>query len=293
MGFVTDIFSGGGGDKYQDAAEEFANLERYIPDYQAQQRELDALLKANQLTPETYSSVDQGRSSLTDYRVDPRLKEAQMRALGGLEEVANEGGLTAIDRARLNDIARQEAAQERGARQAILQNAQARGVGGSGLSYAAQLANQQGSAGRRADRGFDVAAAAQQRALEAMMGAGQLGGQIRGQGFDEAARVAQAQDKINRFNAANQTDARRYGATVRNVAQEGNINRAFDVNAQKQRLSRMPFIDRMQIARGKSRQLENLGDMEEDRRKSGQQTAGGLIGLGSDILFGKRKDENA
>ena len=123
-------------------------------------------------------------------------RSAQANALQQMQDIASQGGLTSADRARLQDIRNQEAIAEKGQRESILQNAQSRGVAGSGLELAQQLAAQQGGATRASSRDLGVADIAQQRALAAIQNSAQIGGNLQGQDYQRAS----AQDEINRFN---------------------------------------------------------------------------------------------
>lgn len=164
----------------------------------------------------------QGPTAFNKISIDPRLKDAQYNALAQMRDIADSGGLTAEDKALLSDIDRQEAAKERGSRGAILQNAQARGVGGSGLELMDQLVNSQNAATRRSSQDLDVAALAQKRALDAIRGTAELGGNLRGQEYGEAADKASAQDIINRFNSGQMTSAG--FNTLQNKQNVGNMN---------------------------------------------------------------------
>lgn len=278
-GFISDIFSTGGTGSLESADELFKNLE--LPDYAKSEEELRKLLDTGKITPEEYQVAQQERSKLEDYRVDPRLKEAQMRALGGLEDVSRQGGLTSVDRARISDIQRRGASAERGSREAILQNAQARGVGGSGLELASQLSASQASADRNAQEGENVAARAEQRALDALQGAGDMGGRMRSQDFGEQERISQARDSINRFNAANRTDANRTNAGVRNAAALSNRDFGYAGQQDINDLRRKKFQDNYSIAQGRAGIANNLASMEEGRRNSGIQTT---VGAGTAAL---------
>jgi hypothetical protein len=84
------------------------------------------------------------------------------------------------------------------ARGAIGQNMAARGVGGSGVEIASQLANQQGAANRNSMAGTQAAADARQRAIAALMGSANIAGNVRGQDsalaqFNASQRLRQAQ----------------------------------------------------------------------------------------------------
>jgi len=143
----------------------------------------------------------QGDTELAGVQVDPRLQDAQFGALGQLRDVANQGGLTTADQARLDAIGQSEAIREQGQREAILADAQSRGVGGSGLELASLLGAQQGGADRAANTGRDVAVNAENRALQAVRDSANLAGGIRTQAVGEQQKAATAQDLINQFNA--------------------------------------------------------------------------------------------
>lgn len=151
--------------------------------------------------------AQQGATSLAGQDISPEFMAAQRQALQGMQEVVGGRGITEADRAVLNQIAAEEANRERASREAILQGAQARGVGGSGLELAAQLQAQQESATRSAARNADVAQAAQQRYLQALAQTGEMGSQFGQQEFARGATRGQAQDIINQFNVANQNVA--------------------------------------------------------------------------------------
>lgn len=187
------------------------------------QLQLEQLVQQGSLSPEQAQTIMLGQSSMNDVSADPQARQAQMEALAQLSDITNSGGLTAIDKAKMNEIFTDEDTKARGAREAIIQNAQARGMGGSGLDIAAQLQNQQESANRANTRGLDVAAQAQQRALDALAQQGQLGTQVAGQTFDQGAAKATAADAIAKFNAQNQQQQVNTNTAARNDAAAKNL----------------------------------------------------------------------
>lgn len=200
-------------DKYADLS---------LPNVEDMQVELEQLVQQGVITPEQAQAALVNRSAMSDVQTDPALKQAQLDALASLQDIG-QGGMTAMDRASLNEMQNQEAARSRGAREAILQNAQARGAGGSGMEILAQLQNSQDSATRANQSGLDIAGMSQQRALEALQAAGTSAGNIRGQDFNEAAQKAQAQDAISKFNAQNQQQVNMANTTANNSAQAMNL----------------------------------------------------------------------
>lgn len=166
-------------------------------DRKRQRRAMEAALRDIQNTnaeadPSAYGSIE----------ADPSLVTAQRSVLERLMREGTTDGLDRSERVGLAQAQQQIGRQERGGREAILQNMQSRGMGGSGSELAASLVNQQGSADRSAQMGSSAAAAARQRQLSALAQSGQMAGQVRGQGFGEQATKAGGMDAVSRFNAA-------------------------------------------------------------------------------------------
>lgn len=185
--------------------------------------QLQQLVQQGVITPEDAQAALVGDSAMSGITLDPKLKENQMAALSQLSGIVEGGGLSDPDRAALMKLNNEEDTHARGAREAILQNAQARGVGGSGLEIMAELQNAQDAAGRASMRGTDVAADARNRALQAIMEQGNLSGQIANQEFGQKAQVAGAQDAIAKFNAQNQQGINLANTQAHNSAQEANL----------------------------------------------------------------------
>jgi len=215
-----------------------------------------------QIDPAVLKNVEAEIQTNTEFdkiREDVRLKDAQMNALQRMQQVASEGGMTAIDRARLNDINAQVNQQTQARRQAAMTQAAQRGQAGSGLMYANILGGEQAAAEAAARQGFDVAAEAQRRALEAMAGSGRLAGDIRGQEYQQAANRAQAQDRINAYNTQLRNEMNKYANTV---AQQN-------------------FQNRMDVARGRTGARSGVAGYHQGRAgqiRNQYQQAGTAIG---------------
>jgi len=195
------------------------NLQDFIRPYQE-------AVAAGQITPEQATFKMQEASALEGIRIPEVILNAQRNALDKISQIADSGGMTAIDKARLLDIQDQQAARSRAEQEAILQNAQQRGVAGSGVEMAARLTSQQGAANAGARAAADVAAEAQRRQLEAIAQQGNMANAQRTQAFNEAAKVGEAKDLISNFNTSfqNKTDAANVAA--RNAAQAANLAEA-------------------------------------------------------------------
>jgi hypothetical protein len=177
-----------------------------------------------------------GPSAMEDIGVDPRLKGAQMDVLAGFQELT-ETGLAPEDMAAYRQLGRTGAREEQARQRAILQGMQQRGTLDSGAQLAAQLASSQGAAERRQQEGERIAAEAAAARRSALAQTGQLGSQIRGQQFSEAAQKAQASDIINKFNVAN-----RQQVAGQNLAERQRIAEAQAASRNQQQLYNKQLI---------------------------------------------------
>jgi hypothetical protein len=230
MGGLDNLITGGSRKDSQEAlaraGQRFEGLDPLS--LEAMKVRLSDAVNAGQMTPEDAETYLLEASAQEQVSTDPRLRQAQMNALAQLEGVA-QGGLTVGDRGDLQRIQGEVAAAEKGQRDAILQNAQSRGVAGSGMELASQMMAQQQGANRASQQGFDVAKQAQARALEAMLQSGNLGGSIRSQDFGEQSKLAEARDAISRFNTQNKQAVGMANVDARNAAKLRNVNTAQDI----------------------------------------------------------------
>jgi hypothetical protein len=128
--------------------------------------------------------------------------QSQWDALEGVRDIYDQGGLTAIDRARIAEARAGEDAYLRGQRESSMAEMNARGMGGSGQELLSQLVGQQGAGQRMAMAGAQTEAMALQRRDQALQDAFGMSTGLRGQQFDEEARIAAAKDEIAKMNAA-------------------------------------------------------------------------------------------
>ena len=198
------------------------------PNIEDMKLQLEQLVQQGTISPEQAQTVLQDPSALNNIQTDPALKDAQMSALNSLQDIGK-SGLTDIDRAALSRIQNTTDSAARGKRDAILQNAQARGLGGSGLELMAQLQNQQDAVSNQSQRDMDVAAQARQRSLDALIQGGSLAGNIQNQSFNQQAQIAGANDAISKFNAANKQNQINTNVSANNAAQMANLANKQDI----------------------------------------------------------------
>lgn len=210
--------------------------ERVTPSYDVTRPAMPSQYGENVFRPEEL------RTLMSGAQADPASIAAQRRALSELTGIVDQGGLTAIDRARIADTRADADQYLRGQREATLANMEARGMRGSGAELMAQLQAQQAAGQRMSDENLQTEAMAQRRAMEALGMLGGQAGQVRGQSYGEASNLAQAGDAMNRYNQQaldtwqrnQQNEAwRRYGASRDEAASRYNRAMGFADRAEQ------------------------------------------------------------
>lgn len=223
-GVIGNVAGQGDRDRARKLQEEA--LQRILnvntPDIDQMKLALEQYQSAGQIDPEMGSTINAQDSLMNNVSADPRLREAQMRSLNQLQQMGV-GGMRPEDQAALNSVLNKTNQQANANNQAVLQNMQQRGIGGSGNELAAKMLNNQAAANASSQQGLDIAGQASQRALQAIMNAGNLGGQMESMQFGQDSQKAQAQDIINKYNAMNQQQVSNTNVGTRNAAQAQNL----------------------------------------------------------------------
>lgn len=177
------------------------------------------------LTPEMVEAYQQQKSQMEGVKVDPSVRLAQMRALQGLQQRVDLGGLAPEDMAAFRQVQAETDRANQAKQASLLQEYAARGMAGSGNELASRMLAQQAQAQQAAEQSDRVASQASQARLAALGQLGTMGTSIGSQDFSQQAQIAQAQDAINRFNVGNMQDISRLNVGTRNAAQERNLSR--------------------------------------------------------------------
>lgn len=148
-----------------------------------------------------------GPSALEKVMTDPKLRDAQLGALGSYDEIIDGGGMATADTAAINGIGNQLARRLQATRSSVQQGFDSRGMGESGAAIAAQQLAGQDETHQLNQAGLDQSAEAMRRRFQAIAAKGDLAGNIRGQDYAEKSRAAQAADEIARFNAGARANA--------------------------------------------------------------------------------------
>lgn len=296
---INDVISLGASKKARDLYGKVGDAYNGLTPPELQEIQLEKLVQQGVYTPEEARAALMGDTAMSGISLDPRTQQAQMDALQSLQDISKGGGLTDMDRAKLAEIQSQEDTAARGQREAILQSMAQRGMGGSGIELLANLKNQQDSATRRSARDTDVAGMAQQRALEAIQQAGQLGGQMQNADFARQSQIAQAKDEINKFNTQNTNTFNLANVGARNEAQKGYLaekqriadaNTSFANQAQQYNkgLAQQNFNNQATIAAGKSGAAQSQANAAAQEAAGNKQLFGSVIGAGATAMSDKK-----
>lgn len=204
---------------------------------------------------------------------DAAAMEAERRALSGFEDIYRNGGMTAGDRARMQQGEAEMGRAMRSQRDADMASLRARGMGGSGAAVASMMGAQQGGADMLASREQQMQIAAQDRAMQALGAAGQMSGRMRASGWEEDTTRRGALDDFNRWN----TDYER-GREGRNQAWRGKTGES------RSQARQQAYSNREQQAAGMTNQYatdtsrrQNEGQRDDDRNA-------GIMGALGEIL---------
>lgn len=294
MSIVSALFGGGGSSDNSAALEaikgvDLPTLKEFYPELYKQ---------VVTLNPELETAEELGPSEMAGISTDPALRSAQLKALSKLEEVGDAGGR---DSQFLADQSRLESdinSQLQGQTGAITQNMATRGLSGGGTELVAKMMSAQNASNTYAQNAMDAKAAADKRALESIMNAGTLGGQMQAQDFSQASAKAAAADAINKFNTQNRQNVISNNTAIKNNAQAANAemtqntqnaNTQTKNEAQKYNLglSQQNFDNQMSKASGVAGQYNNIAKSKDAERDADMQFVGGLVNAGARYAGGK------
>lgn len=276
----------------QQAAQGYRDID--IPTIQQQQVQLQQIANAGNLTPEQEQIFQQNQSVLNNYQQNQSTSTAQSQALQGIMAQANAGGLTATDKANLNEILTAAGNQDKQARAAALQSLQQRGMSGSGMELATMLAGNQDAATNAANAGFQTNAQALVNKLNALGAGGQMAGSQAQQQFGQAATQAGMQNAINASNTANLQNVTGQNVARNNYSQERNLNNTQQLDSANtnianqgqiynQGLYQQNFGNQLQKEQGVANALNKVSNAAAAQGEAGA-ALGNAIGQGASKL---------
>lgn len=180
--------------------------------------------------------VPVGRSQMDTVVEDPRYSQAENEALRSLMGIANAGGMSDADKAKLDRAKLAGLAVARGMKGGTEDSLRRRGLYSSGASIANDLASQQGGINTAYQGDVATAAAASDRALEALKAGGTMANQLGSRDLTQKDMAAQANDRIQQFNAARMDTAGMYNS---GLAQANALARLKGMGATDEQISRL------------------------------------------------------
>lgn len=171
-------------------------------------------------------------------------RQAQSRALSRLQQLGDEGGMDAQARLALQQGLSASDQQNKANQSAVMQGMARRGLQNSGDQMAAQLGAASQSANSSRDAALSASAEARNRALAALQGSAQVGGQMRGQDIGIESANQAAENARNAFNAKMISATDQFNSQGQLENDLAKLKRQQIINAAKTRLA-----DRVQ-ARG-------------------------------------------
>lgn len=269
------------------ALQQYLNIN--VPDPAQQQLILQQYQQTGQLDPSMEQAINEQATAQNNISLDPTTRAAQMGALSQLSDISSNQGMDAQERNQVQQGINAVNANTQGATGAILQNAAARGVGGSGASLAAQLQAAQSGANNASQNALGAQAQASQRALSALSQQGSLAGQIHGQDYNQQLNAANAQDAINQFNSRNQNAAMAASTQAKNQAQAYNVQEGQNIanqntglsNYQQQYnkgLTQQQFNNQMSLAGGRANAENGVASQANNAATNTANMWGGISG---------------
>lgn len=273
------------------------------------QVQLTQAILQGKITPQEAEDIFLEKSKLEGLEADPKLEEAQFKALGQIQALANsDGGMTPQTVSAINKIYDDFSQKTRAASEGISEQAEQQGLGSSNLKFALQQQAGQNSAQNAARFYADTAADQENQRIQAIKDSASLAGGLSQQDLARKQAIAEAQDTVNKFNTANKINTQQFNISNDLDAQKSNLaarqnveNQNVDIknqqaianNAAKQQAFNNQLAKQKEIAEGKVTTTGNIKDKEKGDKGEGVgnllSTAAGIYGLYSSD---KRNKEN-
>ena len=150
--------------------------------------------------------------------------------------------------------------------------------------------------------GYQTAADAEQRALQAIAQSGQMAGQMRTQQVGEAERRAQAQDRINQFNTQHRQQLQASNYATLNAAEAANlqaaqqlenqnVNRRTARNVQNAQAYQTDFQNRAKRVQGIAGANQGLAGAQQQQGQMWGKLGGSLLSSGGQMIASGLKPE--
>ncbi len=269
---------------HDDAKKAQAGLDQQAGAYNGMQAPNLQSVSSQPVSAQQAQVATAGPTAFGGISTDPSGRQAQQAQMAALSNLAKNGGRSAASDSSLAQIQQNENANARGQRGAIMQNAQARGMGGSGNSLLAQLTASQNATNNQSQQDMMVRGQDQQAGLQAGMGAAQIGGNMEAQDYGEQAQRAAAADAIAKFNAGNQGQTSVFNAGQANAMGQANAGRDQQAQEYNSGLGQQEFADTMGIKAGQAAGGAAVNDYWTHQYDKDQKKNAGVIQNGATTI---------
>lgn len=256
-------------DQINQAIQEFIKIS--VPDPEQQKLELQHYQSTGSFSPQLEHSIKQDPSAFEGIVKNQQYSQAQDRALGQLQSLGEEGGLSLSDKADLQGELLTSANKDRANRDAITDDYARRGQLGSGMELQAQLSGNQAAGDRDAMARLQTLGSARDRALAAISGSGDLAGKLQGQDYQMKSDQAAARDRINQFNTQNAQSVQQRNVAADNAGQMYNLDRSQAIsNANTDMANKEQQYNKELVQKNYENQMQKAGAI--GNLKTGQAT---------------------
>jgi hypothetical protein len=303
VGLIGGLF-GGGDDSQQyidKAIQELIKVQ--IPDPEAQRIALKRYQSTGQLEPQLERAIVANPTALEQVVKNTKYTQAQDRALSQLQDVGENGGLRLSDKAHLQEQLLTNANKDRANREALTDEAARRGQLGSGMALQAQLQGAQASGDRDAQSRLSALGGAEDRALQAIQGAGEMAGKLGQEDYQQKSDLAQARDRINQFNVQNAQAVQQRNVAAGNAANAYNLenkqniaNANTDLSNKEEQynksLTQKNFENEMQKAQAQANAYTGGANHAQAQQQMNNQQWGGALSGAGQIATGIKAQNN-
>lgn len=257
----------------------------------APELQMVAQMQAQQYSPQVSGQLALGEES-------PQARQAQVRALQQMQQVAQEG-LPQADALAAQEMQRQAGAAHQRYTQAALNQLAAQGRLGGGADIAARLGAGQQAAELARGVSSDINRDAMMRRLQAIQQSGQFASGLRGQDIDFSMRNALERNAYNQWLSGLNTNVAAQNALARERAQNYNVGTAQGIANQNvanryanqernqqylNQLRQQGFTNDVTRTQGLAGAFYNYGDLKERERAAKAQNIQNIgQGLGKGI----------
>lgn len=293
VGGLAGLFSGNGDDSKQYIDQAIQKLIAVnIPDPEAQRVAFKQYQLTGQLDPKLEQAIAANPTAFQQVVQNTKYTQAQDKALNQLQDLGEQGGLNLSDKANLQQELVTSANKDKANRDAITDDFARRGQAGSGMALQAQLGGAQQAGDRDSQARLQSLGTAQDRALQSIVGAGDLAGKLGQQDYQRQSDLAQAKDRINQFNTQNAQAVQQRNTAAQNAAQAENLENRQKVsnvntdtyNKEEQYnkgLSQQNFENQMQQAQAESNAYTGgASNARQEQQRQDQQVGGGISAIG-------------